>query len=291
MAFYFPTAYAGIDWTRKYEFLDKELQKVVRDAESGRKHVDKLIKVCRKDGEDIWILVHVEVQGQIDPEFNKRMYRYHYRLYDRYDRQVVSLAILTDDNENWRPGEFQYELWGCKSSLVFPTVKLLDYWQHWNKLEQNSNPFAIITMAHLKAIATHGQPEDRFKAKFALIKMLYQRGYSRQQILELLRFVDWIMKLPDELEHKLIESIDSIEEERKMRYKSYIERKAEKQGMQQGLLEGIAVALKLKFGTDGEKEMPKISKIQDPKILQAINWGIITANTLDELRNLYREQG
>lgn len=215
------------------------------------------------------------------------MYRYHYRLYDRYNRQVVSLAILTDSNENWRPGEFQYELWGCKSSLVFPTVKLLDYWQQWNKLEQNPNPFAIITMAHLKAIATHGQPEDRFKAKFALVKMLYQRGYSRQQILELLRFVDWIMMLPDELEHKIIEAIDNFEEERKMRYKSYIERKAEKQGLQQGLLEGIAVALKLKFGTDGEKEMPKIRKIQDPKILQAINWGIITANTLDELRNLY----
>jgi hypothetical protein len=199
MAFYFPIAHAGIDWTSKHEFLDKELQKVVRDAESGRKHVDKLIKVYRKDGEDIWILVHVEIQGQIDPEFNKRMYRYHYRLYDRYDRQVVSLAILTDDNENWHPGEFEYELWGCKSSLVFPTVKLLDYWQQWNKLEQNPNPFAIITMAHLKAIATHGQPEDRFKAKFVLIKMLYQRGYSRQQILELLRFVDWIMMLPDEL--------------------------------------------------------------------------------------------
>jgi hypothetical protein len=35
MAFFFPTAHAGIDWTRGYEFLDKELQRVVRDAESG----------------------------------------------------------------------------------------------------------------------------------------------------------------------------------------------------------------------------------------------------------------
>lgn len=82
-----------------------------------------------------------------------------------------------------------------------------------------------------------------------------------------------------------------------MQYKTYGERKAEKQGLQQGLqkgkqqglLEGIAVALKLKFGVEGEKEMPKIRKIQDPKILQAINWGIITADTLDELRNIYAE--
>ena len=49
-------------------------------------------------------------------------------------------------------------------------------------------------MAHLKAIATHRQPEDRFKAKFGLIKMLYERGYSREQILELFRFIDWIIQ-------------------------------------------------------------------------------------------------
>lgn len=296
MVFYFPLAYAEIDWFREYEFLDKELQKVVRDAESGRRHVDKLIKVYCNDGEDIWILVHVEVQGQFDPEFDKRMYRYHYRLYDRYDRQVVSLAILTDDNANWRPGKFQYELWGCKSSLIFPAVKLLDFKQQWNNLKQNPNPFAIITMAHLKAIATQRQPEDRFKAKFGLIKMLYERGYSRKQILELFRFIDWVMKLPDDLEDKLNDAINKFEEEQKMQYKTYGERKAEKQGLQQGLqqgrqqglLEGIAVALKLKFGVDGEKEMIKIRNIQDPKILQAINWGIITANTLDELRNIYK---
>jgi len=290
MAFYFPIAHAGIDWIRKYEFLDKELQKVVRDAEAGRQHVDKLIKVFRKDGENIWLLVHVEVQGQVDQEFDKRMYRYHYRLYDRYDRQVVSLAILTDDNEHWRPGEFQYELWGCKSSLLFPVVKLLDYKQRWAQLEQHPNPFAIITMAHLKAMATQRQPEDRFSAKFALIKMLYERGYSRQQILELFRFIDWVMKLPDDLEDKLNDAINKFEEEQQMQYKTYGERKAEQQGLQQGLMEGIAVALKLKFGAEGEKEMPKIRKIQNPKILQAINWAIITANTLDELRNIYTER-
>lgn len=45
MLFFFPTAHADIDWSRGVEFLDKELQQVVRDAELGRRYADKLAKV------------------------------------------------------------------------------------------------------------------------------------------------------------------------------------------------------------------------------------------------------
>ncbi|WP_022948398.1 hypothetical protein [Methylohalobius crimeensis] len=37
MAIFFPEAHRGIDWSRGYEFLDKELQQVVRDAKLGRR--------------------------------------------------------------------------------------------------------------------------------------------------------------------------------------------------------------------------------------------------------------
>ena len=45
LEFFFPVAAADIDWSRGYEFLDKELQKVTRRAVVGRRHADKLIKV------------------------------------------------------------------------------------------------------------------------------------------------------------------------------------------------------------------------------------------------------
>jgi len=37
--------------------------------------------------------VHIEIQGQYDADFAKRMYVYNYRLLDRDDESVVSLAI------------------------------------------------------------------------------------------------------------------------------------------------------------------------------------------------------
>lgn len=50
MSFFFPVAAEGIDWSREYTFLDKELQQIVRDAELGKRLADKLVQVWRKDG-------------------------------------------------------------------------------------------------------------------------------------------------------------------------------------------------------------------------------------------------
>lgn len=70
----YPSAYAGIDWTKGHKFLDKELQKVVKDAELGRRYADVLAQVWRLDGEQTWVLVHVcrlgvAVAGATGPGF------------------------------------------------------------------------------------------------------------------------------------------------------------------------------------------------------------------------------
>ena len=47
-----------------YEFLDKELEQVVRDAALGRRRVDKLVRVTLRNGGQGLVLVHVEIQSQ-----------------------------------------------------------------------------------------------------------------------------------------------------------------------------------------------------------------------------------
>ena len=79
MAFCFPTAHAEIDWSRGVEFLDKELQQVVRDAKLGRRYADKLAKVWLKNGQEQWVLAHVEVQGDHETHYGRRIYTYNYR--------------------------------------------------------------------------------------------------------------------------------------------------------------------------------------------------------------------
>jgi hypothetical protein len=108
-----PQIYAEIDWQQSWEFLDKERQQGVRDAELGKRLVDTLGKVWRKDETETFFLIHLEVQGQVDPRFPERMFEYHYRLRDRYNLPVVNLAVLADERKSWRPSRLEYSLWGC----------------------------------------------------------------------------------------------------------------------------------------------------------------------------------
>jgi hypothetical protein len=125
--------------------------------------------------------------------------------------------------------------------LSFPIVKLKDYNDRWSDLEANDNVFAIVVMAHLKTRATRRDPESRLKWKMRLIRRLYEGGYERQDVLELLRFIDWLLRLPPELERQIKDELTELETERKMRYVTSFER----MGREEGFLQGEASLLRL----------------------------------------------
>lgn len=292
LAFFFPDIHADVDWSKGYEFLDTELQQVVRDAELGKRFADKLVKVWRLTGEELWVLIHIEVQNSPETIFPKRMFEYNYRLRDRYDHPVVSLAVLTDERQSWRPQEFQSEIWGCETLFRFPMVKLLDYGQEWQTLETSLNPFAIVVMAHLKALETKGNQVQRKDWKFSLTRRLYEKGYERQDVLNLFRFIDWVITLPPSLADEFEADLERFERENQMPYVTSIERRAEERGRQQGLLTGtldaIGLGLELKFGSDGLRLLTEISQIHDLEVLKTIQEGLRRVNSIDELRALYR---
>jgi len=304
--FFFPDIFPEINWEKGYEFLDKELQKVAPDAETGRRTVDKLVKVWLKDGTEIWAVVHVEIQGKADPEFAKRMYMYNYRLFDKHDKKIISLAVLTDNRKNWKPDRYGYTLCGCKVELQFPVVKLLDYLKDWNYLESSDNPFAVVVMAHLKGIETRRDPDNRLNWKLSLVKRLYERGYQREDILKLFRFIDWIMILPEFLKKRFSDDMYKYEEDMKMPYVTSIERmgiiKGRKEGRKEGIEEGIEKGIekgKLKIAREAvidvlearfeavpKTMISKIKKIKDTSILKILLKNAIFVGSLQEFKEI-----
>ncbi|MEH2353974.1 DUF4351 domain-containing protein [Nostoc sp.] len=234
MDFFFPETYALIDWERPYEFLDKEFQQITREAEQGKRYADQLVKVWQTQGEELWLLIHVEIQAQKEDNFSKRMFTYNFRIFDRFDRPAISLAIFCDSNREWRPNNYSYNYPNTRLNFEFGSVKLLDYENDFQELENSDNPFATVVMAHLKTQQTRSSPEQRKIWKFSLIRRLYDLGLGEQDIRNLYRFIDWVMILPKALENQFWEEFKQFEQERTMRYVTTGERIGYERGKQEG---------------------------------------------------------
>ncbi|MBF0185953.1 MAG: DUF4351 domain-containing protein [Magnetococcales bacterium] len=292
LAFFLPEAHEGIEWRRGYEFLDKELASIAREAEIGDRRMDKLVKVYQKDGVEYWVVIHVEIQGGKEANYPERMFTYNYRTYDIKKRPVVSLAVLADDDANWRPTEYGYKLWGTQVGFRFTAIKLLDYSEA--DLEQKVNPFAVVVQAHLQAKKTKGKTEDRYQAKWKLIRSLYQRGYDRQKVIDLFRFIDWVLHLPREADERLMAEIVALEEDKKMPYISSVERIGEERGVlrgiqigeQRGKQEGEASVLlrqvQRRFGQVSD-DLKAMVISADLSQLEAWTDRILDAKTLDDV--------
>jgi hypothetical protein len=298
LEYFFLDAYIVIDWERDYEFLDTELQQLEPDAEIGKRLVDKVAKVWLLDGEEAWVLIHVEVQGQYDSNFAERMYTYNYRLFDRHKKQVISLAVLADESESWRPSSYNYQLGGCRVSLEFPVAKLLDYEADWESLEQSTNPFSIVVMAHLRTKATNRNPESRLQWKLSLVRSLFERGYDREYILGLFRFIDWVMVLPEELANNFKTELRSYEEVNRMRYVTSIERLAKAEGIQEGIQEGIEQGilqnardsvievLETRFGEVPNSIVEVVNQIEESVVLKMLHKRAIAIPSVAEFQQI-----
>lgn len=237
--FFFPEVHAQIDWSESPDFLDKELSAVVREAELGRRFVDKLVRVRLRGGKTEWIYIHIEVQGTFQRQFAERMFVYHYRLYDRYRKPVASLALLADEQTDWRPQRYAHEICGCSLQLDFSVAKLMDWTGSEARLEDHRNPFALVTQAHLATRTTRDDPSARHATKWMLVQQLYRRGWDGEQVITLFKVLDWMMKLPEDLDKQFKVNLANFEEEANMPYVTSIERIATQEGLQKGRLQGM----------------------------------------------------
>ena len=288
IAFFFPDAYRSVDWSKEHIFLDQELRAIVQDAELGTRFVDKLVRVTELSGSESWIYIHVEVQGTRQTEFSKRMFVYNYRIFDRYEKPVASLAVLADQHKHWKQTSYGYNVLGCRLTLDFPVAKLTDYDEKLDELLASENAFGLITAAHILTRKTRKKHQERYEAKLLLIKILYQRHWDKQRVINLLTVVDWLMTLPAWLDTKVWQEIETIEKHKNMKYITSIERIGIAKGRVEGRVEGESKLLKRqlerRFGALPAWAIELLSNANEPS-LEAWGVAILTAQTLEAVFN------
>ncbi len=225
--------------SKPISLLNRLQNKVTCHAFINRPADDSARIQVHNDGTEEWLLIHVEIQTspELKGIFARRMFTYWSRLTDRYQVDVVSLAVLADTNQSYRPSSFKFSRSGTQMDFTYPIAKLTDYESetNWTSLEANNNVFALLVMAQIKAKRLKGNNKNLFEFRLGLTRLLYQRGYSREQVIELFHFIGWMIRFPDALEQQLIEAVKLVEEEFKMPYINTVEQYGIKQGIEKGI--------------------------------------------------------
>ena len=288
LQFFYPKIYEQIDWSKPPISLDKELEQITASSQTKKRYADKLFQVWLLNNEIIWILIHIEVQSQYDKQFPQRMFIYNYRPFDLFNKPVISLAILGDENKSWRPNSYEYGLGDSEVKIKFSTVKLLDY--QWEELAASNNLFAIIVMAHLKTKVTTKDLTQREQWKWNLVRPLYQKGLTKFDIINLVKFIDKMMTLPPPLQLEFNHKLEQYEKELNMPFLSTIEELAEERGQVKGAKEtcqqNIFDLLGNRFGTVPEKLLETLKEINDLMALKQLLVQTISVNSLDEFQTL-----
>lgn len=266
--------------------MDTALKSIARSAKIGTRHADKLVKVFLLNGDECWLLIHIEVQTQFVDLFATRMAIYHFRAFELYRKDVYSIAILADENPEWRPGQYRHARWDCELKLSYPVIKLHDFRRRADELFNSKNPFAHVILAFLKTQDTMRDEQARKNWKFELTKNLYRRGFDKSKIQSLYRVIDWFMSLSDNVAKEFDTELTKFEEELEMPYVTSIERHGIEKGIEQGKLIGVREVvidiLRERFGRVPKSLASRIEGLDDMTALaKLLRW----ASTTESIKN------
>ena len=247
MAYFYPKTVEQIDFSKGYEFLDKELAKIDPVSDEKNRRADILVRVFLKTGERCWLLIHIEVQGYPDKQFPKRMFQMNYRAFDLFGLEVIGFAILTDDTR-YHPKSFKYGRWSSQMNYKFKTFKLKNY--QLEDFKNVENPFNAVMKTAWYGLKQNKlkTDEELFSLKFQLLRELLTQGFKRERITKIVDFIKYYMyfdkqafylkfdKKLAELENLETMTLQEVIKSEIIRIKS---EESFEQGIEQGIEKGI----------------------------------------------------
>ncbi|PIQ63895.1 MAG: hypothetical protein COV99_00280 [Bacteroidetes bacterium CG12_big_fil_rev_8_21_14_0_65_60_17] len=228
------------------------------------------------------------------------MYVYNYRIRSKYDLSVASFALLADSDPEWHPTSFEDQCLGTHTKLMFPVTKLLDYRERQEELAHMESPLAMVLLAIMKVLETETGATDamaeRADWKLRVLRSLYERGIAPSTAEQLFRFIDWVVRLPAELDDKLYVELARTEQDKKMTYVTSFERYGIKKGLKQGRLvttkENILEVLEGRFDMVSDAVKHGVENIKDVTTCKRLLMEAVRAASLEEFETtLLREMG
>ena len=237
-----------MDVSRKVVFMDKDLAKLTVYVDGPTQIPDILAKIPTKSGKDVWLILHIEIQGAEGGDLPERMFYYNSSLRVQHLKKkldeitdVVSFALLTAKRPSGEEEYYRRESYRNRLAYEYPTLKLWEL--DGTELQSGDNPFDWALYAGKCAL--DGGRNERVKLDYLkhLIEKLDSVGWSHDEKLSLFRFMDMLLH-PKKIQ--LQKEYDAFNEQRQKEGKSMLlsaleERvieKARKEGRKEGIKEG-----------------------------------------------------
>jgi hypothetical protein len=211
---------------------------------------------------------------------------------------VITFVILGDLSPSWRPGQFSSDVPPLGMSLGYLSLKLIDLELKLELPRFRGNPVAMVVRAHLAALRTRHDLEARYTQRVALVRRLYEEGFSRKDVVFIHGLIDRLMILPRPLMIRFRQELFTIEKDKNMPYVDTLTRmslqegrqKGRKEGLQEGREEGSLVqaresvieALEIRFGEVQPELVERINAFQDLPTLKAQHRRAITVPSLEQ---------
>lgn len=254
-----------VDLEKGFEFLDKELAEMYPEPErlGNTRVVDKLVKAFLRDGTERWMLLHIEVQGNSEKDFSRRMFEYFIRLFAKHGRPVAAIAVLTGRDGSKMPAAYEDCCLWMRTRYVYKTLCLVEYPDEM--LAGSMNPFAAVMLVAKEALLrVRGTDEERdsvlLEQKLLMVRLLKERMaiFGRKKTEAILTFLNnYVVFKNSETNRKFMEQTDQILDKKKTM--GIIEQLAEikhQEGVEEGLEQAVrSVLTKREFTTEETAEL------------------------------------
>lgn len=282
----FPELFVQIDWSLGIESLDMELQEIQKDIfdkDSSQKIIsDKIIKVRLKNEESRILFIHVEVQSYSSEQntFAERMFRYFYRIWDKFRykyndySEITAAAIYTYKGQRGKDQSFVYRIPALNENSLVYNFRTIDVEKMDLDNINDENPLKLVFKMAKVLLETAPTDKAILDAKIALAEELssYSKVKNNEQIKALVDFLEYLFLIQDpqiEQQYKLYKqekggalrmTIDQIRE-------LYYEQKGLEKGLQEGE-KNKAIEVAKEMLKDGEpiEKILKYSKLTEEEI-------------------------
>jgi hypothetical protein len=165
-------------------------QEYFADLNVGERRLIDILAQVRFQGQDTCFLIHLENQSYDQADFDRRLFLYFARLYQKYSLPIYPIAVFSFDYP-LRPQSQQHQ-------VNFPDLKVLEFnfaaiqlnQLNWRDFLQQQNPVAAALMSKMRV-----KRQDRPKVKAECLRILatLRLDPARTQLIS--GFVDSYLRL------------------------------------------------------------------------------------------------